>query len=817
LLEHLTITAPTSHPIVSLIESRASRARRQLPGPILLALIFGWPGLVFRLDDELSQLAFLMVAGGCLLVALPWYYFKTDVDILRSLRQGRCLEDLLCAGVDGRGMVDTLAVHSLRSIVKVAVPCLLIMLPSVLVLPERYAAKGLVLALGWLPAVTLAFWIGSYVTQFQTAWSRRGESTSALQLGILMAVLLPVLGLGWVGAYLIGLEDYAEGALALVFSGALLTLASRSLAIWGLENARTVDRWNDLGRSGGYRNPTMAVDDENPIVLRYQARLAAGTPGGWLGRLAAETWIPLIGLAWFGVSLLGENYFWWGLLIVVAVGWLQAAMTTLPAVVDEREANTWETLLQTGLDLDTFKAGWLEVATRGSWWRQLPAAITPLALALIHPSWLAGHGEDTLAGLVACAAGWLIFTAPRFGAQAGLAVSATVEGRRVAGSRLVAVVLLGAIAWLVGWGALAFVGLLTAESGYVYSGGASWEALIQRVFPLLSLALLGWLVEWRGQPELAASGLLVAEAPVGPRRLWLGHLATLAAVGVWAVVLARPLAWRLSGGLGSSVWTVLLTVGFFVGLRWLVRPQLSLYRQESWSWLALVSLPVTGASLGAALACWAELSAYVRWFELYYGDLRAPTYLPGILAMALLGLLVGWVVALWLKHRQPELRRAGSLSSLLVLGALGLAAVGANGLAVATWSVDPELARILDEPGALHDWTRESGNYEQCRREFGSSYLFPSIDVWLSKVDIDLDALSDQQLALLERTLEDGVAGQPERILYAFRNHTRVLRQVTGGGLAYRVLLVHDWRGFQKGYSPSDLVERERGLALSME
>ncbi|MGE0492421.1 MAG: hypothetical protein AB7S38_24620 [Vulcanimicrobiota bacterium] len=818
LLEHLTITAPTSHPVVSLIESRAARARRQLPGPILLALIFGWPGLLFRLDDELSQLSFLMVAAGCLLVALPWYYFKTDVDILRSLRQGRCLEDLLCAGVDGRGMVDTLAVHSLRSIVKVAVPCLLIMLPSVLVLPERYAAKGLVCALGWLPAVMLAFYVGSYVTQFQTAWSRRGESVSAIQLGVLVATLLPVLGLGWVSAYLFGLEFYAEGAMALVCSGALLTLASRSLAIWGLENARTIDRWNELGRNGGYRNPTLAVDDENPIVLRYQARMAAGTPGGWLGRAAAETWIPLIGLAWLGVSLLGQNYFWWGLLIVLAVGWLQAALTTLAAVVDEREANTWETLLQTGLDLETFRTGWLEVATRGSWARQLPAAVTPLALAVLHPHYLAGDGSEVLAGMVAWAACWLVLIAPRFGAQVGLAVSATVAGRRVAGSRLVAAVLFGLIGWLLAWGGLAFVGMLTAEAGFVYSGGDNWEALIQRVFPLLSLALVGWLVERRGQPELAASGLLVPEDETRPGTLWLGYLPTLAALAVWAWVFARPLAWRLADDWDYSAWTMVLVVCFFLGLRWLVKPQLALYRHKTWSWPALVSLPVTGASLGAALACHAELSAYARWFDLgflHYGR-GAPPDLLGIPAVTLLGLLVGALAAFVMKHRQPELTRAGSLSSLAMMAWLGLAAVGINGLVAPTWTFEPELARVVNQPESLHDWTRESESYQQLSQEFGGSYLFPQLEVWLISIDIDLDALSDLQLALLERTLEDGVAGQPERILDAFRNHVRRLRQVTGGGLAFRVLLVREWQEFQRR-NPPDAVERERVLLLTME
>ncbi|MCA9794054.1 MAG: hypothetical protein KC910_19735, partial [Candidatus Eremiobacteraeota bacterium] len=57
---------------------------------------------------------------------------------------------------------------------------------------------------------------------------------------------------------------------------------------------------------------------------------------------------------------------------------------------------------------------------------------------------------------------------------------------------------------------------------------------------------------------------------------------------------------------------------------------------------------------------------------------------------------------------------------------------------------------------------------------------------------------------------------QPERILYAYRNHVRRLHQVTGGGLAFRVLLVREWQEFQRR-NPPDAVKRERGLLFTME
>ncbi len=574
LLSHLTLRVGRLHPIVALVESRASRARRELPSLLFIACLFGLPPFFIQdQSTDLTVLVFLTVQALGLLVALPWFYFKTDVSVLKSLRQGRCLEDLLCAGVRAEGLVDTLAVHSLRSIVKVAIPSVAVILPSIwLLLPGKYVASALTIALGFVPSVALVFWVGSYLAQFQMAWSHRGESISLAQAGLSLALGLPLLGLLQLAAYQIGLTHYVEGVAVALVALVLMTAGSRFLACWGLANARTVDRWNDSGLTrAAYRNPAVTIESENPIVLREQARCAGAIPQGMLGYGLARMGLPLLGLGFFlGAQSTG---WFWGLLSALVVGlWFYGVWKTLPSVVSERERNTWETLLQSGIDRRTFVQGWMEVATGHLGSSLLFVALVP-ALVYLHGVPLVARGRfDGLTVLVFVLAGALLYLAPLSGAQAGLRLSAQSSTRREAGAELVATFWKTLIGWLLLWGGLTF-GLDLAVFGFdVRVQAWAWEGLVQCVLPLLSLLLIG-LGGWWGNSRFLKSGfgLLQSSAPAsssvrGARRLL--RLPFQLSLVTLSLALSLPLSWiwgwRFLGweSLILGLVVVILTFGF---------------------------------------------------------------------------------------------------------------------------------------------------------------------------------------------------------------------------------------------------------------
>lgn len=458
------------HPLAALLQTR--RARQDLPAPetwvAVVAALYGVPALIMAGAGLDNVRWFLATAGAFLLVALPWYHFRADVSLLTSLRRGRCLEEVLTTGLDAAGMVDALARHSVGSILRPGLPVWAVLVLGSL--GQGFVAQAV--AVLWLPMTVLAFFVGSYVVQMLSVWSRHGEGASVPQA---------VLGLGALG--LVGLtvtvaSGFAEpsGSVATLAAGALLLAwGCRFLAIWGLENLQTVDRWNDRGAATARRNRWVRPWSENPIVVRETARQAAAVPGGFVGLVALRSLGALLPLGWALLVLEAPAAYWVGLAGLAGLSFLRAAGRTLPAVVGEREQRTLDSVLQ--VPLGEFLSGWMQVGARPLVLEMVPAALVALAFPGVEM------------GLLAAA---LLLLAPVSGAAAGLAVSAVSPTRREASSHLLAWLLWALVAGLALSSAVSAGALLLAGSGWLDAGGPGWVVGMRILVPLGSaLAVLG--------------------------------------------------------------------------------------------------------------------------------------------------------------------------------------------------------------------------------------------------------------------------------------------------------------------------------------
>lgn len=529
LWERLTGSEPGTpegaHPVTAFLAARSRRAASAFPGFAFVALLFGIPGLFLAGHPETMRF-YAGTTAIALMIGLPWYYFRFEVSLLTSLRRGRCLEDLLCAGLEPRGIVDTLATHSVRAIVKLAVPALLVLLPCVLAFPVEHRPLALGLGLAWLPATLALFWVGSYVTQFLIAWSRRGEGTSVPQVGLALLLFGVPLGLGLAASNFWGRQEWALAAGLGVSAVIFLTVASRGLAIWALQNASTVDKLNEQGplAGSGRRNRWVRSWSENPIVARERCRHASATPGGLAGVVAGRALAMALPALWaVGLTLVSPEelptMLWGGLAALVALMFLRGAQRTLGAVVGERERGTWEALLQTGISAPTFTAGWVQVAALPLLVECLPGLAVMLAAAVMLP-----HGLAESAGLAVVfgAMGALcLLLAPAVGALVGLGLSARSGSHREAGSRLVLACLSGLLAWLALWG----IGTILVDElgsfGVVDTADGWYVAFVQRTMPLaafLTVLLGGAALSAQGVSRRLQSVLAGAPEPAGECR-----------------------------------------------------------------------------------------------------------------------------------------------------------------------------------------------------------------------------------------------------------------------------------------------------------
>ncbi len=570
------------HPVVNLVESRATAGRRRLPSFTFIALLCGLPLFFLYFGHESSLMIYVFTQGLALLVGLPFFFFKSDVGALRSLRRGRCLEDLLCAGIDADGLVDTLAVHSLRSITRITLPVLLVMTPSFLMMPAKHRQMLLIPALLWPLAVALAFWVGSYVSQFQIAWSRRGESLSLPQIGLSLGLLAVVGPMLWCDC------GFTRLAGLVVLVG-----ASRFLAIWGLTHAEQVDRWNEHGPRGdrSYRNPWVQAGLDNPIVVRESYSEAGALAGGRWGFLPSRGLVPLLAVVWSGIaaSLYAppiangcsrtdsnvELFFWTGVVVAILYALIAPMTKAAAAVVRERERDTWETLLQTGLDGRTFVEGWTHVTSHRVAQNMRVAVFILLFLPVFIPWEVLGENEPILALLTGWIAAAVLWLAPRTGARVGLWISERHTSRREAGLEVVKALMTATVAVMACWAVLAMGAGMLGSMRWLESGALWFKPFVQRTLPLLAVAIVLGLANYLlRELKFGLTQVAPQEAPGLPEVTAPAQGAPL--IPVWMAAASLCLLWSLplSWVFTPKAFSLLTVVGFLLLLctagRWLV-------------------------------------------------------------------------------------------------------------------------------------------------------------------------------------------------------------------------------------------------------
>lgn len=615
-------------PIAALLQTRSERAGLKPPSfwlKLVLGL-YGGPALLLTLLGEGDSAAnYLFWVGVGLLVALPWYHFRTDLAILVSLRRGRCLEEILGTALDARSLCDALASFSLRSLYRVGLPVALLLAASVPLYQAEFEPLAATAAAAWLPLLGIVFAVGSYATQAITLFARGGERPGAASVGIALLLFAPVVALGVAGGS--SSAPYLALSLGLLGGALWVGLVGRAVAIWGLQHPAVLERWSRP--TAPRRNRWVRAWSDNPIVAREMARLSAAIPLGLLGLFLARL-IPaaIPAQATWGLCELAPEWwslaFWLGAALLGWIAYMRAAARTSASLASEQEGSTLEAMVQSGLTRRDFVSGWLQVACAPIYLELAVSAALIAAIALTIPEALSGWSEG-VAGTLDLGAAALVIVAlaamPLAGAWAGLAVSAVSPNRREAGARAVATVVRSVAVWVVVWGmATAALTAATVLLHLQFESG-SWRALVACVLPAATLALTVLGLTWSSRKEVerhlatrwndlsivavvtprSGSGRLRAVI-LGPALLAGGLVS--AQLGLFlSVLVAAPgsdvpqsLAWIVSGLAASAA---IALAGW-----WLSRPVLSALADHAGCspWSSAFMAGLSGAVAGGTLA-----------------------------------------------------------------------------------------------------------------------------------------------------------------------------------------------------------------------
>jgi len=299
-------------------------------------LLFLTPAVSAAFTESAAFKAYLFTLAAALVTLAPLVQLAADGVLLVSLRRERCLEEILGTRTSAREVVDQVAAHGILSVLRLGLSVVLPVLAGLLILFPGYRLGILTSALGWVPAVGLAAWTGSYIVQAAAAWT--------MGWGLLPALL------GYAGLVSgLGLLAAQRGLPAALTVLVLVGLGARVLACRGLE--RPPQR--PLSPRGPTLSPRRAAGLRNPIAFREASRrVRAGSRpwvlalalGGSLALCAQEPWRSVFQpLAWMAL---------------VVVQPLRASVATAAALAAEREARTLEPLLLSGLHPREFLEGW---------------------------------------------------------------------------------------------------------------------------------------------------------------------------------------------------------------------------------------------------------------------------------------------------------------------------------------------------------------------------------------------------------------------------------------------------------------------------
>lgn len=375
------------NPMTALLQMRDVRSSddsvlrmRLVIGSLLALAGMAW---CFSLADEWSralQLAFWMVAIGMMMtitLIVPLHWAGRDASIFPSLREGRCLQEVLNTPCTAWELTDGVARHSAARGVRFGLPYIPVLyLLSLAACPEALGSLTVV-ALLWAPATYMMTLGTSYLIQQLMVWSVEGQPTFLARVAEPATALLIMLPAGvFVAISVIGLVVGSLAVAGVFFLGYFLLMVglSRAMVVAGLEKLpRLEERSTNFGRRffSPRANRLVTPWSENPIVVRECAREAHRIPFGWLGWLLWKRPVALFGgvvlctvpTALAAQPALLEGFFWILAITTILVQWTRAVMRTQAAYVSEVEHSTVDMLTQTPISSREYLDGWISVGS----------------------------------------------------------------------------------------------------------------------------------------------------------------------------------------------------------------------------------------------------------------------------------------------------------------------------------------------------------------------------------------------------------------------------------------------------------------------
>lgn len=699
------------NPVAAMLNSRSLRRGTATVSWRAALALFALPALVFALPllgvalttwlDSDHFISFAAFTALGLLIGLPAWFLRSDVALLSALHRGRCLEEILTANVSPALIVDTLATHSVRAILRAALPVALVLLACCLPLEAAWRLPALGFLGLWLAGLVLLFFTLAYVMQAAATAGYMTQLGSWSRLGYLLLIpawvpfLMSFAGFGWLRV---------PGWLLLVF-------VMRRAAIEGLRRSLLV-------RSSG-RKPLrlrlVGAWTDNAIVVRETRRRSL-----FDGSLAAVVSLPFAWLSWVFAARQSWSHqvlvdtgwsAWW---VLVPVSFVAAVARTLGAVTGEKERRTWEALVEAGFPRREFISGWLQLGILPVLVAQLPVYVL---LTLLE--WAVG-GVSGLASLVF--AGWLSGVVVTWaGAELGLALSAASSTSREAGTRCVACAAGLLVLWLVWSGVLFLVALGGAEFRWWNASRSEWADVVKYCLPVAALLLTSAVC-------LVVSRRVVASRlELDGKGAALGHLPSL---GRWAAWLGVPavatwFALCVDGGQGG-MGTAFLAVGLALLA---VSGPLTAFTRCAGNSLQGAALGFAAGGLLAGCSLWLHklLTPYAV-LAVFLATHKAYAFQGGnIHELLLLAPAVGAVIGMRMLSRQglswgEGSRMAGrrALPVLLVGGGL----LGMGALAVERWRdvrvSDPALVRRLLAPLSVERSPEPKPDYSVRARVLGA-------------------------------------------------------------------------------------------------
>lgn len=530
------------NPLVHVVQRERARRLLRLPGLAAILLLYLLPGgFIHQYGEVDANWAYFGMVQIGLTLLIPLFLLSLEWATLSSLVRGRCLEEMLQAGLEPVLVSDTLALGGLRSL-----------LPALLMIGFALLPVHPQSLLVWLPLTALAFSASGYLSQAHLlgmGWPRwlsfLGAGAVAGCLGapapwnLVSAAVLFTLGLA--------ARHQSVGSLTLQQQGRMPAPRRQRGSAWQIWLAR--------------RLPDLALLQRE---LRRRNLLTLGVLAGNLGVCLAV------------YTAFSSSAFSWPLLAGCA-----GLLAAFSLVQKEKDGGAYEVLLHSGLRSRDFWASAVWIAGL----QFLPACLAAI-LFTFYQAWSVNPPTACLATL---GTGISLFVSLRAGAVIGASIAVAAQSPRQASTRCIQEAALLCLA------SLLTVGLVAP----LFGSGSPLSLLLQVLGLNLSDALEGIAV----LPVMLALHLR-ARSLSGPSFVfnpWTFSLAMLVPLCLWFQIASHNY-YRNSNSQANSCTGMAILVGLLWA--WWAAPAAQQPGKLRWLWLSLsyavtllIGLPVTTWSL----------------------------------------------------------------------------------------------------------------------------------------------------------------------------------------------------------------------------